>query len=65
MDTWDDEKLRKVVSSKSGNPRTTTDVRVNAIEFDTTTKLSNPRSSANFSSRLSNRKSKPVSKPVV
>ncbi|KAG6894027.1 hypothetical protein C0992_007755 [Termitomyces sp. T32_za158] len=26
MDTWDDEKLRKVVLSKAGNPRTTTDV---------------------------------------
>ncbi len=25
MDTWDEEKLRKVVNSK-GNPRTTTDV---------------------------------------
>jgi hypothetical protein len=26
MDTWDDEKLRRVVMSKAGNPRTTTDV---------------------------------------
>lgn len=26
MDTWDEEKLRKVVLSKHGNPRTTTDV---------------------------------------
>ena len=26
MDKWDEEKLRKVVLSKSGNPRTTTDV---------------------------------------
>ncbi|KAJ3775632.1 hypothetical protein FB446DRAFT_637484 [Lentinula raphanica] len=26
MDTWDDEKLRKVVLSKAGNPRTTTDI---------------------------------------
>lgn len=27
MDQWDEEKLRKVVLSKHGNPRTTTDVR--------------------------------------
>ncbi|KAG6833364.1 hypothetical protein H0H87_007981 [Tephrocybe sp. NHM501043] len=27
MDTWDDEKLHKVVLSKAGNPKTTTDVR--------------------------------------
>lgn len=27
MDTWDEEKLRDVVMSKHGNPRTTTDVR--------------------------------------
>ena len=26
MDTWDEEKLRTVVLSKTGNPRTTTDV---------------------------------------
>lgn len=26
MDTWDEEKLRKVVLSKAGNPRTTTDI---------------------------------------
>ncbi|KAE9398792.1 hypothetical protein BT96DRAFT_1019905 [Gymnopus androsaceus JB14] len=26
MDTWDDEKLRNVVLSKAGNPRTTTDI---------------------------------------
>ena len=26
MDTWDEEKLRTVVLSKAGNPRTTTDV---------------------------------------
>ena len=26
MDTWDEEKLRSVVLSKAGNPRTTTDV---------------------------------------
>ncbi|KAG6862025.1 hypothetical protein C0995_008213 [Termitomyces sp. Mi166 len=26
MDTWDDEKLQRVVLSKAGNPRTTTDV---------------------------------------
>jgi len=26
MDKWDEEKLRKVVSSKTGNPKTTTDV---------------------------------------
>ncbi|KAF9001562.1 hypothetical protein BDQ17DRAFT_1490874 [Cyathus striatus] len=26
MDTWDDEKLRSVVLSKTGNPRTTTDI---------------------------------------
>ncbi|TFK36696.1 hypothetical protein BDQ12DRAFT_633557 [Crucibulum laeve] len=26
MDTWDDEKLQKVVMSKAGNPRTTTDI---------------------------------------
>ena len=26
MDTWDEEKLRNVVLSKHGNPRTTTDV---------------------------------------
>lgn len=28
MDKWDDEKLRNVVLSKAGNPRTVTDVRV-------------------------------------
>jgi hypothetical protein len=26
MDKWDEEKLRKVVLSKAGNPRTTTDI---------------------------------------
>jgi len=26
MDTWDDEKLQKVVLSKAGNPKTTTDI---------------------------------------
>ncbi|KAF5382230.1 hypothetical protein D9615_004260 [Tricholomella constricta] len=26
MDTWDDEKLQKVVTSKAGNPKTTTDI---------------------------------------
>lgn len=28
METWDDEKLKKVVLSKYGNPKTTTDVRL-------------------------------------
>lgn len=28
MDKWDEEKLRQVVLSKHGNPKTTTDVRV-------------------------------------
>lgn len=28
MDKWDEEKLRSVVMSKAGNPRTTTDVRM-------------------------------------
>lgn len=28
MDKWDEEKLRSVVLSKHGNPRTTTDVRL-------------------------------------
>jgi len=28
MDKWDEEKLRSVILSKHGNPRTTTDVRV-------------------------------------
>lgn len=27
MENWDEEKLRDVVLSKHGNPRTTTDVR--------------------------------------
>ena len=27
MENWDEEKLRNVVLSKHGNPRTTTDVR--------------------------------------
>ena len=27
MENWDEDKLRKVVLSKHGNPRTTTDVR--------------------------------------
>lgn len=27
METWDEEKLRSVVLSKAGNPKTTTDVR--------------------------------------
>lgn len=26
MDKWDEDKLRKVVLSKAGNPRTTTDI---------------------------------------
>jgi hypothetical protein len=26
MDKWDEEKLRNVVTSKAGNPRTTTDI---------------------------------------
>lgn len=26
MDKWDEEKLRQVVTSKHGNPRTTTDI---------------------------------------
>lgn len=26
MDQWDEEKLRNVVLSKAGNPRTTTDI---------------------------------------
>lgn len=29
MDKWDEEKLRKVVTSKAGNPKTTTDVSGN------------------------------------
>lgn len=32
MDTWDEEKLRSVVLSKHGNPRTTTDVSKRRIE---------------------------------
>ena len=28
MENWDEDKLRKVVLSKHGNPRTTTDVRL-------------------------------------
>ena len=28
MENWDEEKLRNVVLSKHGNPRTTTDVRL-------------------------------------
>jgi hypothetical protein len=28
MDKWDDEKLAQVILSKAGNPRTTTDVRI-------------------------------------
>ncbi len=31
MDTWDDEKLQKVVLSKGGNPRTTTDVSLKTL----------------------------------
>ena len=31
METWDEDKLRKVVLSKHGNPRTTTDVRSNSL----------------------------------
>lgn len=30
MDKWDEEKLRSVVLSKQGNPKTTTDVRVSS-----------------------------------
>lgn len=30
MDKWDEEKLRSVVLSKAGNPRTTTDVRLSS-----------------------------------
>lgn len=28
MDKWDEDKLRQVVLSKHGNPKTTTDVRL-------------------------------------
>lgn len=28
IDKWDDEKLREVVLSKHGNPKSTTDVRI-------------------------------------
>lgn len=31
MDKWDEEKLRSVVTSKGGNPRTTTDVSSSAL----------------------------------
>ncbi len=33
MENWDEEKLRNVVLSKHGNPRTTTDVRFSYIFF--------------------------------
>jgi len=33
MENWDEEKLRNVVLSKHGNPRTTTDVRRDASPF--------------------------------
>lgn len=38
MDQWDEEKLRSVVLSKHGNPRTTTDVRFQ-FAFHTSTHL--------------------------
>lgn len=33
MDNWDEAKLRSVVLSKHGNPRTTTDVRNSALQY--------------------------------
>ncbi len=34
MDKWDDEKLAKVILSKGGNPKTTTDVRIHVFLTD-------------------------------
>lgn len=35
MDKWDEEKLKTVVLSKTGNPRTTTDVRSRSFRAST------------------------------
>jgi hypothetical protein len=54
MDKWDEEKLRSVVTSKGGNPRTTTDVRhVVRLENDVDPdRVEFSRSCASSSSRL-------------
>ena len=56
MENWDEEKLRNVVLSKHGNPRTTTDVRL--VYPFTTHRSDDPgRLYANISSMLSSRRS--------
>ena len=48
MDQWDEEKLRNVVLSKHGNPRTTTDVNI-LVSSRTVILILSLRSSANIS----------------
>jgi hypothetical protein len=57
MDTWDDEKLRSVIISKHGNPRTTTDVRLYRPCFSQLPHSLLVRSCANSSLKPLNHKS--------
>lgn len=57
MENWDEDKLRKVVLSKHGNPRTTTDVRLILIPIVTHPSGNACRSYANTSSTLLKRRS--------
>lgn len=57
MDQWDEEKLRNVVLSKHGNPRTTTDVRLWNFHYSVLNLTSSYRLFANSLLKLSRRKS--------
>ena len=59
MENWDEEKLRTVVLSKSGNPRTTTDVCTIPMTYSDSQLILSlcHRLSANFSSKQSRRRS--------
>ena len=54
MEDWDEAKLRSVVLSKHGNPRTTTDVRNDVLQFSLLNHVC--RLCANTSSRLLKRR---------
>ena len=55
MEDWDEAKLRSVVLSKHGNPRTTTDVRNSVLQYALLTRVC--RLFANTSSMPSKRRS--------
>ena len=57
MENWDEEKLRNVVLSKHGNPRTTTDVRLFLISTITPLTDGTHRSYASTSSTPSRHRS--------